>query len=354
MQLGMQVSSRRSTAGVILAVAALALSALTVRAPDATAGPPAAAEEDWVETTLASMTLEEKVGQLFVTYVYGSTADTRRRRTSRPTRRCTASDNAEQLIDKYHVGGIIYFAWTNNVQNPPQIAGLSNGLQDAALSQRRAGPVPDRHRPGGRHRRPDRAAGDPAAGQHGARCGPQHRRRADRRRDQRRRAAGDRHQLELRPRRRRQRQPGQPGHRRPLVRREPEAGRQPHRRRRSPATPPPAWPARPSTSPATATPPIDSHFGLPVIDHTRAAVGARSTRRRSRPPSTRASTAIMTAHISVPALDPSGDPATLSEPIITGILREELGYDGVVITDALDMAGRPARRTATTGSRCWR
>ena len=47
----------------------------------------------------------------------------------------------------------------------------------------------------------------------------------------------------------------------------------------------------------------------------------------------------MTAHISVPALDPSGDPATLSEPIMTGILREEMGYDGVVITDALDMAG---------------
>ena len=50
---------------------------------------------------------------------------------------------------------------------------------------------------------------------------------------------------------------------------------------------------------------------------------------------------IMTAHIVVPALDPSGDPATLSKPIITGILRGELGYDGVVITDALDHAGRP-------------
>ena len=50
----------------------------------------------------------------------------------------------------------------------------------------------------------------------------------------------------------------------------------------------------------------------------------------------------MTAHISVPALDPSGDPATLSEPIMTGILREEMGYDGVVITDALDMAGASA------------
>jgi beta-N-acetylhexosaminidase len=48
---------------------------------------------------------------------------------------------------------------------------------------------------------------------------------------------------------------------------------------------------------------------------------------------------IMTAHIVVPALDPSGNPATLSKPIITGVLRGELGYDGVVITDALTMQG---------------
>ncbi|MBO0515624.1 glycoside hydrolase family 3 N-terminal domain-containing protein, partial [Streptomyces beijiangensis] len=48
---------------------------------------------------------------------------------------------------------------------------------------------------------------------------------------------------------------------------------------------------------------------------------------------------IMTAHIQFPALDPSNDPATLSHPILTGILRGELGYQGVIITDALDMQG---------------
>ena len=47
----------------------------------------------------------------------------------------------------------------------------------------------------------------------------------------------------------------------------------------------------------------------------------------------------MTAHIVVPALDPAEDPATLSRPILTGILREELGYDGVVVTDSLGMEG---------------
>ena len=40
----------------------------------------------------------------------------------------------------------------------------------------------------------------------------------------------------------------------------------------------------------------------------------------------------------VPSLDPSGRPATLSRPILTGILRERMGYDGVVMTDSLTMA----------------
>lgn len=47
----------------------------------------------------------------------------------------------------------------------------------------------------------------------------------------------------------------------------------------------------------------------------------------------------MTAHIVVPSLDPSEDPATLSRPVLTGILRGRLGYDGVVVTDSLGMEG---------------
>jgi beta-N-acetylhexosaminidase len=48
---------------------------------------------------------------------------------------------------------------------------------------------------------------------------------------------------------------------------------------------------------------------------------------------------VMTAHILVPSLDPAMDPATLSYPILTGRLRNELGFTGVVITDSLGMAG---------------
>jgi beta-N-acetylhexosaminidase len=48
---------------------------------------------------------------------------------------------------------------------------------------------------------------------------------------------------------------------------------------------------------------------------------------------------IMTAHIAVPALDDLGLPATLSPKILTGILRQELGFKGIVVTDALEMGG---------------
>ncbi|MBZ0255905.1 glycoside hydrolase family 3 protein [bacterium] len=50
--------------------------------------------------------------------------------------------------------------------------------------------------------------------------------------------------------------------------------------------------------------------------------------------------AIMTAHIAVPALDPGEKrPATLSPPIVTGLLREEMGFKGVIVTDAMLMGG---------------
>jgi beta-N-acetylhexosaminidase len=49
--------------------------------------------------------------------------------------------------------------------------------------------------------------------------------------------------------------------------------------------------------------------------------------------------AVMTAHIAVPALDDPGIPATLSPKIMTAILRDELGFNGIIVTDALDMGG---------------
>ena len=53
---------------------------------------------------------------------------------------------------------------------------------------------------------------------------------------------------------------------------------------------------------------------------------------------------IMTGHLAVPALEPNRDlPATLSPRITTDVLRRELGFKGIVVTDAMDMAGVAAR-----------
>ena len=51
---------------------------------------------------------------------------------------------------------------------------------------------------------------------------------------------------------------------------------------------------------------------------------------------------VMTAHVAFPSLDPAGPPATLSMAIVRVLLRERLGFDGLVVTDSLDMRGLTA------------
>ena len=53
---------------------------------------------------------------------------------------------------------------------------------------------------------------------------------------------------------------------------------------------------------------------------------------------------IMTGHLSIPALEPDPNtPATLSNNVLTGLLRDELHFEGLVITDAMDMGGITTR-----------
>ena len=79
---------------------------------------------------------------------------------------------------------------------------------------------------------------------------------------------------------------------------------------------------------------LDSHFELPTVSRSREELDAVDL-----PPFRAAIEAgvhsIMTAHVRFTALD--GAPATLSRPILHGLLREELAFDGVVVTDALEM-----------------
>ena len=46
---------------------------------------------------------------------------------------------------------------------------------------------------------------------------------------------------------------------------------------------------------------------------------------------------VMIGHLYVPALDPSGVPATLSKKIVTDLLKDEMGFKGLVVTDAMNM-----------------
>ncbi len=79
----------------------------------------------------------------------------------------------------------------------------------------------------------------------------------------------------------------------------------------------------------------DSHLALPVVEKSLAELQALEL-----PPFVAACRdrieALMTAHVKFTALDPNF-PATLSEPIVTGLLRHHLGYDGVVFSDDLAM-----------------
>jgi beta-N-acetylhexosaminidase len=97
-------------------------------------------ESAWVTRTLAHMSLRQEVGQLFEINGYGQSIRDKKPAMVALNRRYYGVDNIEQLIRKYHPGRIIYFSWTNNVQNPPQIVGLSNGIQRVSLRQRT--PVP--------------------------------------------------------------------------------------------------------------------------------------------------------------------------------------------------------------------
>ncbi len=92
----------------------------------------------------------------------------------------------------------------------------------------------------------------------------------------------------------------------------------------------------------------DSHLALPVVPHPRERLDAVEL-----PPfraAVRAGVgAIMTAHVLFPALDPD-EPATLSAPILRGLLRGEMGFEGLIITDAMDMQA-VARLGAEIGAR---
>ena len=317
--------TRRQTLGLAAAAVAGSTVAGTMTA--------SAHTDRWVRDTLLRMTLEQKVGQLFVLYAYGPTAATV---DARNTSLYGVATPAE-VVAKFNLGGVIYFTWTDSVKDPQQIANLSNGLQQASLANTgvplqistdqeygsvvRVGP-PATQFPGGMALGATRSAN--FAREAGAIAGRELK------------ALGittdfapdaDVNVNPLNPVIGVRSASSDPALAAEIVAAQVK-GYQRDGRIVSTAK---HFPGHGDTE-------TDSHVGIPEIHHTREQWTAIDL-----PPFQAAIRAgiqsIMTAHIVVPALDPSGDPATLSRPILTGILREQLEFDGVVITDSLGMQG---------------
>jgi beta-N-acetylhexosaminidase len=333
------VHDRNLSRRTLLTATAVAAGAVVTTALPALAAPAAVSRgtKDRLTRLISRMSIEEKVGQLFVMRVYGHSATDPDQADIDLNLEEMGVRNAAELVAEYHVGGIIYFAWAHNTRDPQQIAGLSNGIQRAALAQRN--PVPLLISTDQEHGIVARV-GKPATLMPGAMAlGAGGSASAARKAAQ---IAG----TELAAM-------GIVQNYAPVadVNVDPanpvigvrSFGADPAAVARMVAAQVKGYQSAgiAATSkhfPGHGDTTVDSHTGIPVITHTR-----QEWEEIDAPPFRAAIAAgidsIMTAHIQFPALDASNDPATLSRPILTGILREELGYDGVVVTDALNMEG---------------
>lgn len=294
------------------------------------------ARADASVTTLRGMSLEQKVGQLFVTYVNGQAADVPHPKNQTDFGVATAAE----MVRKYQPGGVIYFnnSSRDNIDTPKQIAQLSNGLQKASrvpllisIDQEmglvtRIGP-PATQLPGSMALGAGRSTKD---AEEAARITAQELR-----------AMGINQNFA--PDADVNSNPANPiiGVRSfssdpKLAADMVSAQVRGYEGRR--------WFDQSSVTstakhfPGHGDTAEDSHTSLPVSNRS-----LDQWRQIDAPPFRAAIAAkidsIMTAHIQVPQIDPSGNPATLSPKIITGLLRDELKYDGVVVTDSLEMAG---------------
>src|SRR6478735_9221007 len=288
---------------------------------------------DQIDATIATMSLEQKVGQLFVPYVTGGTADT----VSAENRTRFGVDTPAQAVAKFHLGGVIYFAWSANTDNPAQIAALSNGLQRANAAAGNTVPlsVATDQETGLVSRVGPPATVFPGAMALGAARDPKLTYDTYEITGEELRAIGI--NTDYAPDADVNINPANPvigvrsfGSRPGLVAELVSAAVEGLQGARVSATAK-HFPGHGDTG-------EDSHTSLPVIRHTRP-----QWEEIDAPPFRAAIEAgvdaIMTAHISFPAFEPTGDPSTLNNNVLTGLLRRELGFQGVIATDSLRMAG---------------
>ncbi|MFC8101988.1 glycoside hydrolase family 3 protein [Streptomyces sp. NPDC057363] len=326
--------SRRTVLASATVVAASATGVVGVAATPAVAH----RRDDRLKRIISRMSVEAKIGQLFVPYFYGTSATSPSQFDQDRNLRELGVRTVAELIAKYHIGGVIYFSgWTNNIQDPRQIADLTNGVQRASLAL--PTPVPclisiDQEH-GANVRIGSGATQLPGAMALGAGRSLSDARAAGRISGTELAALGI-HQnfapvadVNVNPAN-------------PIINVR-SFGADARAVGRMVAAQVTGYQqagvvACAKHFPGHGDTAQDSHTGLPVITHTR-----EEWDRIDAPPFKAAIAAgvdsIMTAHLQVPALDPSNEPATLSPTILQGVLRDELGFDGVIVTDALNMAG---------------
>ena len=282
-----------------------------------------------VEETLAGMSVSDKVGQLFMPVLYGARADT----ASQENRSRYGVATPAEMIEKYRPGGVILFPWAGNVKSVKQVVSLTNGLQAASPG------IPlliAADQENGKVSRLSPLVTDlPSASVIGATGKPSLAREAAEVTGTELLALGV--NLDFAPVADVNINP-----RNPVI--GPRAyGDDPDEVAKMVAAAVRGFhdagvAATAKHFPGHGDTTVDSHTGLPVIDHSR-----EQWEKLDAPPFRAAVEAgvdaVMSAHVVMPKLDPSGDPATLSKKILTGLLREELGFTGVISTDALDMAG---------------
>ena len=307
-------------------------------APAVAAPKPAAVrpERAWATETLAAMTLEQKVGQLFIAFPYGTTATT----ADANNRKLYGVDTAAEVVSRYHVGGVIYFEWSNGLRSPKQVAKLSNGLQSAALTSGAGLPliVCTDQENGTVNRIGPPFTRLPGGSQLGRSGSPEDARAAASVAGTELRAMGI--NTDLAPVADVNVNPQNPVIGPRSFSADPAVaatltGAQVTGYQESVAATAKHFPGHGDTA-------VDSHTGLPVITHDR-----EEWSRLDAPPFRSAIAAgvdvIMTGHLVLPKLDRTGDPATLSPEIITGLLRTELNFRGVIMTDSLRMRGVRAK-----------
>lgn len=293
--------------------------------------------EERVAASMAELTLEQKVGQLFVTCLFGADATRPAAEDERHNLAAFGLPTPADIVRKFHLGGVLYADWAHNTQHPEQVAQLSNGLQSVAVDD--ASGIPLFLAAG-----QERGTGEPlcatctqlpGAMALGA-CGN------DR----------DAYQAALVAGRELTAMGVNQVHapvvdvaanpKNPVVGVR-SFGADPELvARLAAATVRGCADAGISTVakhfPGHGDTTVDNRTGVPVLDRDREE-WQRLDAAPFRAVVTEGVEAVLAAHVAVPALDESGRPATLSAPILTELLRDELGHDGPILVDSLRMRG---------------